>query len=254
MTGYLAFLKKEVLESVRSYRLVLLLVVFLILGIMNPLTAKLLPVLMENFMPDGMTLEMSEPVAMDSWMQFYKNVPQMGLAVVLILFSGILSREYAKSTLIILLTRGLSRASVILSKFTTAVLLWTVSFLLCFAASWAYTAYYWSDGGVENILFAAFCLWVFGLLLISLLMLGGAMLKSTYGNLLFAAGFIAVLFLVNMFPKAQEYSPLALASDNLQLLTGELTPADMIPALAIAATLLVLFLTGALLIFRKRTL
>ena len=39
MKGFTAFMKKELLEAVRSYKLVILLIVFAALGFMNPVSA-----------------------------------------------------------------------------------------------------------------------------------------------------------------------------------------------------------------------
>ncbi len=97
---------------------------------MNPLTAKITPQLVENFMPEGMIVNLGEPTALDSWMQFYKNVPQLGLVVLVILFSGMMSQEYSKGTLINMLTKGLARRSVILSKLTVALVMWTAAYVI----------------------------------------------------------------------------------------------------------------------------
>lgn len=43
MRGYLAFVKKELLEQVRTYKLLILLLVFFIFGMLSPLMAKLMP-------------------------------------------------------------------------------------------------------------------------------------------------------------------------------------------------------------------
>lgn len=43
MRNYVTFLKKEWLESLRTYKLFVMLASFSILGIMNPLIAKLTP-------------------------------------------------------------------------------------------------------------------------------------------------------------------------------------------------------------------
>ena len=51
MTGYGAFVKKEFMEFYRSHKLLIILAVFLLLGMMNPLTAKITPQLVENLMP-----------------------------------------------------------------------------------------------------------------------------------------------------------------------------------------------------------
>jgi len=38
MNNYFAFLKKELLENIRTYKMLIMLLVFFVFGIMNPLT------------------------------------------------------------------------------------------------------------------------------------------------------------------------------------------------------------------------
>ena len=85
-----AFLKKEWMEWLRTGRLMVLLMVFVLLGIMSPALAKLTPWLMET-LSDSMagtgivTTEITVD-AMVSWAQFYKNIP-MGLVIFVLLCS-----------------------------------------------------------------------------------------------------------------------------------------------------------------------
>ena len=73
MSHFRVFFKKEMVEHIRTYKLLIMLVVFFIFGIMNPLTAKLTPELLEKFMPEGVLISLPEPSSIDSWAQFYKT-------------------------------------------------------------------------------------------------------------------------------------------------------------------------------------
>ena len=107
MRAFLAFTKKEWLELLRTGKCTLLLILFALLGIMNPAIARLLPRMLEMVSGslDDMGLTVSEtPVdALTSWVQFYKNIP-MGLLIFLLLFGGILTTEYQSGTLVNMLT------------------------------------------------------------------------------------------------------------------------------------------------------
>ena len=133
MRGFGTFLKKEMTEMLRTYRAAVLMAVSLIFGIMNPLIAKLTPVLMKQFSEDfaeqGFVINKITVTAMDSWAQFDKNFPML-LLVAIVLLAGCYVKEYAKGTLIPLVTKGLSRRAVVLSKLLTQLLAWTVSFCL----------------------------------------------------------------------------------------------------------------------------
>lgn len=109
-----AFLKKELLEAVRTGKLLIITLLFLLFGIMNPAIAKLTPWMMELFadsMTDsGLVLTDISVDAMTSWTQFFKNLPIALIAFVLI-FSDSFTKEYNSGTLLLLLTKGLSRAA-----------------------------------------------------------------------------------------------------------------------------------------------
>ncbi len=132
MSGMAAFTRKELVENVRTYRMFLMLALFFFFGVSSPLLAKFTPLLIETFAVN-MEITVKEPGAADAWMQFYKNVSSLGLSLMIILFSSSLSGEYAKGTLTIMFTKGLSRRAVVLSKFTSSAVIMTVSYWLSFA-------------------------------------------------------------------------------------------------------------------------
>lgn len=254
MTGYGAFVKKEFMEFYRSHKLLIILAVFLLLGMMNPLTAKITPQLLENFMPEGMVIDLGEPTALDSWMQFYKNVPQLGLVVLVILFSGMMSQEYSKGTLINMLTKGLARRSVVLSKFTVALVMWTASYAVCVCVSWGYTAYFWRGEALHHLFAAAMLVWFYGILLLAVGLFGSVLCKNAYGNLLITGGFVGAQFLLNIVPDAIQYNPVALVSRNMELIKGGVQFEDLLVPIAISVGLATVFVIAACALFNKKTL
>ena len=67
MRGYLAFVKKELLEQVRTYKLLILFLVFFIFGMLSPLMAKLMPEILSQMPMDGITITIPDPTAIDSY-------------------------------------------------------------------------------------------------------------------------------------------------------------------------------------------
>ena len=119
LRNFITFTGKELLELQRSGRLLLLGILFVLFGVMNPATAKLTPWLLQSMSDSlestGITVTEYTVTAMDSWVQFFKNMP-MAMLVVLVMFGGIFTSEYAKGTLIPLLAKGLPRTSIIAAK------------------------------------------------------------------------------------------------------------------------------------------
>lgn len=254
MKGYLTFLKKELIEYAKTYKLLIMLIVFSVFGITNPLVAKLTPQILRSFMTDDIVINWPEPAACDAWEQFFKNATQMGLIVMVILFSGVLSSELSRGTLINLLTKGLSRTSVILSKYTCMVLVWTVSIALCFGLTFGYTAYLFPEDDVSNLLFSVFCLWLFGLFLLAALMISAALTRTGYGCMLMTGVIVVICMLVNIIPAAHGYNPVSLAADNMGLITNSTEVSSLYSAIFISFLLSLLFVSLSVRIFRKKQL
>lgn len=254
MRNYSAFLKKEIMESVRTYKLFIMLIVFLVFGIMSPLTAKITPDLINILMPEGMTITLAEPTALDSWTQFFKNISQMGLIVMVIVFSGVLATEISKGTLINMLTKGLSRVAVILSKFTCVVLIWTISLVLALGVTGGYTVYLFPDGGIHHLFFSIFCLWLFGVFLLAVLIFSATLVNNNYGCLLITGAAVVACLLANIIPDAYAYNPVSLASMNMDLLTNTIEPSSILFAVVIAAASSLVLLVSSVLVFRKKLL
>lgn len=250
MKSFIAFTKKEFLELFRTYKILIIAAVFLVFSMMNPVIAKLTPLLVENFMPEGMNMTIPEPGAIDSWMQFYKNLP-LCLIVFVIVFSGILTVEISNGTLINMLTKGLSRTNVIISKLLTMIIMWTFSYILYFVVTYVYTIYLFPES-INNIIYAALMYYIFGIFIISVMIFASSMFNSNYGVLLFTGGVTVVLFLINIIPKIQRYNPLKLINDNMSLLQNKLSVGDFKFALITLTVMCIVFIISAVPIFNKK--
>ncbi|GHU44868.1 ABC transporter permease [Clostridia bacterium] len=252
MKAYFAFTKKEFTESLRTYKLWIMLAVFFLFGMMSPLFAKLTPEILKSVDLGGMQFTMPEPTAMDAWKEFFNNIGQMGLLVLVILFAGLMASEFSRGTLINMLTKGLTRHTVIFSKLTAAILLWTASYLLALATSYGYTVYFWDMGSLHHAFFAFFAPWLFGSFLIVLLVLGGVLFQTFSGSLLFTGGVVVILTVLNIVPKLQKYNPMTLCGDHTTLLTGVKNVSDILPAFIVCALLIVVLTVGAVVVFNRK--
>ena len=252
MKIFYSFCKKEALESLRTYRLVIMLAAFVLFGIMSPLLAKMTPDLVNSSLGNGMTFQMPEPTAMDAWGQFFKNIGQMGILVLAIVFCGITATELSKGTLVNILTKGMRRSTVILSKLTVSAMIWTVSYCLSLAVNYVYIIYFWGNAQVSNAFLALVSPWAFGLLLITLMILGGICFKNILGSLLFAAGAIVIMSLLNIVPITQKYNPISLSGGPVNLLSGQSVPGDIVPALAVCLAVILICTSASILIFNRK--
>ena len=267
MRSFYAFLKKERMEMIRTGRLSILLIVYALFGIMNPAVAKLTPWLMETMSESleatGLTVTKVTVNALTSWEQFYKNIP-LALIILVLILCGTFTTEYQKGTLIPTLTRGLSRYKIVAAKGIVLLLMWTLCYWLCFGITFAYSAWFWDNSIASHLLFAGAAYWLFGIWVLSLLVLFSTLAKSSTGVLLGTGGIVLMMYLLGMLPALKNYVPTRLmgagallhdsgsAVTDASAVAGSLTTADCLPAILVTLALIILAGAMAVMIFNRR--
>lgn len=247
-------LRKELLENWRTYRFLILAVVFLIFALMSPLIAKLTPDIMKMSFGKSLGIQLPKPTSVDSWTQFYKNIGQMGIFVVAIMFSSTMSQELGKGTLVNLVTKGLPRWVVVCSKYISLLLQWVVILTASFLVTWGYTAYYFPDHKTPYIFLGFLPLLVFGMFFLAVILFGSTLARNSYSGLLFTILVMGVLYLVNLFKAAQNYNPVTLIGDNMAITQGTKTLVKIAPGMAVAVAAAVLLVIGAVAVLNRQKL
>lgn len=256
MRSLFAFMKKELMEQLRSGRLMILGLLFVLFGIMNPAIAKLTPWLLEtmndSLAESGMTVTDVKVSAMDSWVQFYKNMP-MGLIAFVLLESSIFTKEYTSGTLVLSLTKGLERYKVVISKAAVLTVLWTLGYWLCFGITYGYSAYFWDNSIAQNLIFSVICWWLFGVMVVALMVLFSTVAKSNTGVLLGTGGVVLASCLIGLLPKFSKYLPTYLTDGNA-LIYGLAETKTYMPSLMIAIAAGAICFAISIPIFNKKPL
>ncbi len=256
MKSLLAFMKKEYLEAARTGKIVILLLLFVLFGIMSPAIAKLTPWMMEtlsdSMAESGLIVTNIQVDALTSWTQFFKNIPIALIAFVLI-FSDIFTKEYKSGTLLLVLTKGLSRYKVVLAKTALLLSLWTVGYGICFGITYGYNAYFWDNSIINNLLFSVTIWWLFGVWVICLIVLFSSLLQNNAGVILCVGGTVLLAYLLSIIPKVKAYSPTVLINTN-SILTGVEEIDAYVKAIVITVFLCIVCVAVSIPIVNKRQL
>ncbi len=249
-----AFMKKECMDLIRSGRLMILVIVFVLFGIMNPAMAKLTPWIMEmaSGSLEGSGLMIGEVTvdAMTSWAQFYKNVP-LAMVIFLLMFAGIFTAEYQKGTLIPMVTKGLARWKVVVSKTAVMFLAWSALYWMCYGITFGYNAYFWDNSAAAHVGFAAFCLYLLGVWLIFLTVLVSAAVSSNSAVLLLTGVVFGSSYFLGMLSEIRNFLPTYLMN-SAGLLSGEGIPGDYRTAIIVVLAACVVQAVLAVSLFNRR--
>lgn len=256
MKSLIAFMKKEWMDMVRSGRLMILLIIFLLLGIMNPAIAKLTPWMMEmmaeSLEETGLMVTEVTVDALTSWTQFFKNVP-MGLIAFVLISSNLFTKEYSAGTLILVLTKGLARYKVIVAKTVMLLFSWSACYWMCFGITYGYNAYFWDNSVANNLMETVMFCWLLGVFAVALMVLFSTISENSIGVLFGTGGVFVASYLVGMIPKVTEYTPTLLMS-TAGLLSGVEDVADYTNAMIVTIVILVLAIALSVPIMNKKKL
>ena len=256
MKTCLAFMKKEAMGQLRSWKLLVLGIVFTLLGAMNIAIAELTPQLYElladTFAESGMAYTPVPVTALDAWAQFFKNIP-IGLIVFVVLESSLFTREYRTGTLVLSLTKGLERPKVVIAKTVVLAALWTVCYGLCTGITWAAGAILWDNAVAQHLLFAGFCSWMFGLWVIALMVLFSTLARSNTVVLAGTGGVVLSCYLMSLLPKLGEVLPTRLM-DGTSLIYGTAKPSGYTIPLIVAIVMMIACFVASFPIFNRKQL
>lgn len=242
------FGKKEILESWRSYKILIFLVFFILFGMLSPFTAKLTPLLMGKLLPADITIEFPEPSYLDAWQQYFKNMSQLGLIVVIIVFGGLLADEYGKNTLPMLLTKGLGSRAVVLGKFLANGLILATTYLLGFLVCLLYTWIYFDKWASVGIVTATAALLLIYCFLLAMFLFWGSLLQKVSYVLLASLISLGALAIVNLHHAVPTWNPLSLLGVGMQ--GGSV--GDYQGAIWLSLLFISLFLSGATFFLQKK--
>jgi len=221
-TRFIVMVQKELLELVRSFKLLWVPLVYLLLGIMQPVSAYFMPVILEQAgsLPEGTVIEIPKPPGSEVLAQTLQQFGTLGVLVLVLVCMGTVSSERNNGTASLILVKPISVLSFIGSKWTAMLLLTWGSLTAGYFASWYYTGLLFGEVPLAKVISS---LLVYGLWLsfvVTITVLFSALLRSpaaaAFSTL---GGAVALSLLAGLFPKLLGWSPGALSGFAYQSVT-----------------------------------
>ncbi|MDP2183286.1 MAG: ABC transporter permease subunit [Actinomycetota bacterium] len=253
MKGFLRFLGKEFTEIVRTWRVWVVPGMLLFMAVSSPILAKLTPALLESVASgqQGIKITIPDPTYLDAYAQWLKNLQQMIAIALLITTGGMIAGERASGTAILVLTKPVSRAAFVVAKFLSQTALLVVATVIGAAVCWGAT-YATFGEAPPKLLVSMTAVWLaFAVLLVALMTLLSAGLKSIAAGGVGIGGFF-VISVLSLWGPALDYSPAGLSVAPNALLAG--TPVELAWPLATTAVAVVALVVAGVLVFKTKEL
>lgn len=257
MSGFAVLIRKELLESWRTRRLPVVSVLFLVVGMISPLTARYLPEILKAALGDQLPIALPVPTAVLALEQLQKNLGQLGVLTAIALAMGSVAGELDRGTAALVLAQPASRAAFLAAKVVAIGVVLAVATLLAVLVAWAYTAVLFETLPIGGWLAMAALSWLGLAAWGALTFLASAATGSTMAAAgLGFVGWIA-LSLAAIVPALDRWLPTGLSVPAMRIAAGtagELDPGQLASGVAGTAVVIAISLVAALLAFRRREL
>lgn len=247
MSVWFVLYAKEMKELWRSRKWVWVPLVFVLLGVSQPVATYYLPDILQaaGSLPEGSIIEIPQPTGAAVLAQTLSQYGILGILILILAIMGTISAERASGAAGLVLVKPVSFISYITAKWAAAVTLGVTSFFAGYAFSWYYTEQL--IGSVEPIHFLQSML-LYGLWLsfvITVTVMFSAVMTVSGAVAFLSVGSIALLsVLAGVFSQGMKWSPGTLSGQAAALLhegaAGPGLPLALIVTIAAVAGMLVL--------------
>ena len=260
MMGFGVLLKKELREQFRTSRLVAVSAVFILFGILSPLTDRYEKELFDAI-SQGVGTQMGDlssilpPPSLEGVVaQILKNVSQFGIICALLLAMGAVSWEKERGTAGMILTKPASRGAFLAAKLVAISMNLLIAIALGCGLAYVYTLLlYPSVFPALGYLEMCFILWWTMVIFVAITLFGSTLLRSAIASAGLAFGAFIVLGLVAAAPVVGDWSPLALLGPADKLAVGK-DAGNFLGPLLFNLALVPVFFAATWLVFRRQEL
>ena len=209
MSGLRALLRKELGETLHTWRLWVLPGLLVFLGVTSPVITALTPKIIEFAAKSspGTTVTVATPTAREAYLQFVGNLGQLALLAIIITVSGAISGEVRSGTAALVLTKPISRAAFLVGKAATAFALILASTAIGTVVCIGITAAMFGLGPAGHFVLAV-ALWLaYALLFVGVMVALSARLRSQMAAAAYGVGVFAALAALDALPTVRDYQP-----------------------------------------------
>lgn len=224
MRGFAEFAWKEALEIVRTWRIWVLPGMLLFFAVSGPFMAKYTPEILKAFGGDqvaALLKVMPKPTYLDAYGQWIKNLSQIGLFAIIIIYGGLISAERKSGTAILVLTKPLSRTAFVVAKAAVHAVFLAAAVGIGTLVTWNLTTAVFgrSPGGP---LWSAVAAWLgLAIFFLAVMTLLSALLDSQAGAAGIGLAVFAALSVAAMWEPLGKYSPAGLVAAPATLAAGK---------------------------------
>ena len=229
-------------------------IVIIIFAILSPITARYMNELLDLALADsGINITLTDPVVLDSYLQYIGNLYETVLFVVLFVGVGFFIKDKTKGLLPLVLSKPISKTKYLISKFVSLNILILVSLLIGYLVFSYYTYFIFNEIDMFGMFLTTILFFVYVIYLLSISLFTATYFKSylaavsvTFGIYIFTS--MLTIFEVSVF----NYLPGVIVNSSIDILVGVEVIGDVLLNVGVTLLLSTIFIYLAIKRFRKQ--
>ncbi|HHW57096.1 MAG TPA: ABC transporter permease [Clostridia bacterium] len=178
MKTFKAYLKKEIIESVRQYKYLIILIGVILFAIVDPVILKLLPEILKNKIPGDLSslIQIDRKAAVQNYI---KDLSQISLLIVTLTLMSTLSDEISSQKLIFPYSKGCNLSAVVISKILHHSAILSIFVISGFAINYYYATTLFNKNVItfDKILISSLLMSLYFVFIVTLLIFFSSILK-----------------------------------------------------------------------------
>ncbi|MCD8510300.1 MAG: ABC transporter permease [Bacillus sp. (in: Bacteria)] len=255
MEQWFVLFKKEFVESIRNFKWLWIPIVFVLLGITQPVTSYYLPDIIKNFggLPEGAVMEFPLPTGAQVLAETLGQFNQIGILVLVLAFMGTVAGERTSGTNIMILVKPVSYISYITAKWVHISLLAVSSFVLGFLLALYYTHLLIETVPFSQVIQGIFIYILWLLFVITLVVFFSTIIKSSGVVAFLTLGITITLSIVgSIVPNIMRWSPTMLTSHSYSFFQTGSGGEALFLSIICTVLLIIVMLATAIYVFRNK--
>ncbi|MHB1346769.1 MAG: ABC transporter permease [Candidatus Humimicrobiaceae bacterium] len=239
MASFNAYFKKEVMESVRTYKYLIIAAGFIFWALMDPLMLKILPIFLKTTIPPEMLSQLTDINRDAAFQNLLKDIFQISTLFVSFSLMGVLSAEVTGKKLLFPYSRGVRFEGMVIAKYVNYTAAISIFIFIAFLTNYLYISLLFKDGTLTlgSVLQSAFLFIFYYAFVMALLLFLSSLFKKSIlaGIIVLVLTYVSSIF--NQFVQVRPYLPnylLFKAADNVVLDTS------LLPTYFITSALIIL--------------
>jgi ABC-2 type transport system permease protein len=214
--NFTVLLRKEIIESFKTFKLLIVVAVLLLLGLGTPLLLKFLP----EISGDQVPISIPEFGAFDAIQSWLSTLSQIGLLIMVLIAMGAIAQERERRTAVMTLSKSAGFGAFITAKLAALILILGIGLFLGAAGCYLYTVVLLGNFSAADFLFINLLAGFYLVVCLSVTV----MYSAFFRNQLAAGGlaFITLigLVLISNIPVIGDYTPSSLMNWAAQISKG----------------------------------